>query len=284
MNISELCQFLEVSRAGYYRWRDDPIGKREQEALKLDVIIRRLFAEHKERYGAERIRSCLKDQGMRVSVERVAKRMKLMNLKAQARRKYKVTTDSNHAKPISPNLLLQDFSAAGPNQKWVSDITYIRTDEGWLYLCVIIDLFSRAVIGWHMSSRMTADLVNKSLMMALFRRGFPQGVIIHTDRGSQYCSRSFQDLIKKEGLVSSMSAKGCCYDNAACESFFHSLKVELVYTLRYQTRREANASLFEYIEAYYNHKRKHSTLNYMTPMQFESTMLLSTNFCLKKAG
>ena len=258
MNISELCQFLDVSRAGYYRWRESPVGKREQEALELDGLIQRLFAEHKERYGAERIRSCLKDKGMRVSVERVAKRMKLMDLKAQARRKYKVTTDSSHTKAVSPNLLLQDFSAAMPNQKWVSDITYIRTDEGWLYLCVIIDLFSRAVIGWHMSSRMTADLVNKSLMMALFRRGFPQGVIIHTDRGSQYCSKSFQNLIRKQGLVSSMSAKGCCYDNAACESFFHSLKVELVYTLRYQTRREANASLFEYIEAYYNYKRKHS--------------------------
>ena len=284
MNITETCQFLNVSRASYYRWEKNPVGIREQQGLELDRMIKAVFLEHKERYGAERIRRCLKAQGIQVSAKRVSTRMKLMNLKARASRKYKVTTDSNHTKPISPNLLEQNFSASAPNQKWVSDITYIRTEEGWLYLCVVVDLFSRAVIGWHMSNRMSAELVNKSLLMALFRRKFPRGVIIHTDRGSQYCSGSFQALLKKHGLLSSMSAKGCCYDNAVCESFFHSMKVELVYTLQYHTRREANASIFEYIEAYYNNKRMHSTLNYMTPMQFESTMDLSQKTCLKKVG
>jgi transposase InsO family protein len=210
--------------------------------------------------------------------------MKILGLQPKASRKFKTTTDSNHNKQVSANLLEQNFTALDKNHKWVTDITYIRTQEGWLYLCVIIDLFSRAVIGWSMDSRMKADLVCGALNMALFRRNFPSGVIIHSDKGSQFCSKQFQDIIKDNWLLSSMSGKGCCYDNAACESFFGTLKVELVHDENYKTREEAKSSIFEYIEAYYNTKRKHSTINYMTPNQFEYIIENEIKKCPKLTG
>ena len=212
-------------------------------------------------------------QGFGVKRRYVSKRLQAMGLIPKARRKFKATTDSDHQLPVTPNLLQQDFSASKSNEKWVSDITYIKTDEGWLYLCVFIDLFSRQVIGWSMSKRINRHLVCNALNMALFRRKFPTGVIVHSDRGSQYCSKKYQNMLKKHGLVCSMSAKGCCYDNAACESFFHTLKVELVHDdEHYQTRVQARASLFEYINVYYNRQRRHSTIGYMTPEKFEATM------------
>ena len=212
-------------------------------------------------------------QGFGVKRRYVSKRLQAMGLIPKARRKFKATTDSDHQLPVTPNLLQQDFSASKSNEKWVSDITYIKTDEGWLYLCVFIDLFSRQVIGWSMSKRINRHLVCNALNMALFRRKFPTGVIVHSDRGSQYCSKKYQNMLKKHRLVCSMSAKGCCYDNAACESFFHTLKVELVHDEYYQTRVQARASLFEYINVYYNRQRRHSTIGYMTPEKFEATWL-----------
>lgn len=178
--------------------------------------------------------------------------------------------DMNHNKQVAPNLLAQDFSATGPNQKWVSDITYIPTSEGWLYLCVFIDLFSRSVIGWSMSSRLKANLVTDALTMALFRRKFPNKVIVHSDRGSQYCSDKYQKLLNINSLICSMSATGCCYDNAAMESFFHTLKVELVHGENYRSKNEASSSIAYYIEAYYNRKRRHSAINYNIPLLYES--------------
>jgi len=195
--------------------------------------------------------------------------MRRQGLRAKAARKFKATTNSNHSLPVAQNLLQQNFTAAGPNQVWVGDITYIGTDEGWLYLAVVLDLFSRKVVGWSMSDRMTATLVCDALKMALFRRKRPRGVIMHTDRGSQYCSREHRDLLDANGLVASMSAKGNCYDNAAMESWNHSLKVEAIHGERLATRKQAKDLVFEYIEVDYNRNRLHSTLGYISPEQFE---------------
>ena len=199
----------------------------------------------------------------------VAQSLRRQGLRAKGARKFKATTNSKHSLPVAPNLLQQDFSADRPNQKWVSDITYIATDEGWLYLAVVLDLYSRLVIGWSMSERMTANLVCDALRMALFRRQRPRGVTVHSDRGSQYCSQDHRTLLDEHGLLCSMSAKGNCYDNAAMESWNHSLKVEAIHGERLCTRAQAKAHVFDYIEVYYNRQRLHSTLGYLSPVEFE---------------
>lgn len=282
--MTTLCKVTGVSTSAYYRWLKTPISKRQVNDNQLDKAIVAVFNEHEARYGATRVHRTLQDQGWKVTEERVSRRMKLMGLVSKAARRYKVTTDSDHNKHVSDNLLQQDFNAKKPNEKWVTDISYIPTGEGWLYLCVVIDLYSRAVIGWAMDKRMKARLVCDALEMALFRRHFPIGTIVHSDKGSQYCSSDFQNLLSKHTLISSMSGKGCCYDNAACESFFGTLKVELVHDENYKTRAEAKTSIFSYIEAYYNTKRKHSTINYMTPRQFEDSMKSENQKCPKLTG
>ncbi len=190
-------------------------------------------------------------------------------MRAKAARKFKATTNSHHHLPVAENLLQQNFSTEHPNQKWVSDITYIATDEGWLYLAMVMDLYSHSIIGWSMSACMTATLVCDALTMAMFKWHFPKQVIVHSDRGSQYCSREYQQLLKHHALICSMSAKGNCYDNAAMESWNHSLKVEAIHGERFKTRAIAKSQVFDYIEVYYNRKRLHSTLGYQTPEQFE---------------
>ncbi len=212
----------------------------------------------------------LHDQGETCSRNRVCRRMKKLGLYAKGKKKFKVTTDSNHHLPVAANWLNRDFTASAPNQKWVSDITYIWTDEGWLYLATVIDLYSRAVIGWSIQPVMTRELISRALMMALWRRKFPRGVLCHSDRGSQYCSNDYQALLKKYGLICSMSRKGNCWDNAVAESFFHSLKVELIYTERYATRESAKQSVFQYIEVYYNRVRRHSFIGSIAPLVFEN--------------
>jgi len=212
----------------------------------------------------------LHDESIACSENRVARRMRAMGLRAIQAKKFKVTTDSNHSRPVAPDLIEQDFHAEVANEKWVSDITYVWTDEGWLYLAVVMDLYSRAIIGWSMNRRMTQQLVCDALTMALFYRHFPKDTIIHSDRGSQYCSKRYQRLINNNGLRCSMGRKATCYDNAAMESFFHTLKVELVHRERYTTRRTAKSKIFEYIETYYNRQRKHSAIGYKIPMQFEN--------------
>lgn len=192
-----------------------------------------------------------------------------MGLMAVAKKKFKVTTDSEHSLPIYNNILNRNFLATAINQKWACDITYIRTEEGWLYLAVVIDLYSRAIVGWSMNKRMKKALVCDALTMALFRRKFPKQVIVHSDRGSQYCSLQYQQLLKDYRLIGSMSRKGNCWDNAIAESFFHTLKVELVHNCTYKTREEAKLSLFQYIEGYYNQIRMHSAIDYKTPFEFE---------------
>jgi transposase InsO family protein len=259
-----MCRVLEVSASGYYAWRKRTPSHQAQARDLLDRKVRAEFEVRKGRAGAPRLARHLK-RGRR----QVAQSLRRQGLRAKAARKFKATTNSNHTLPVAKNLLQQNFTAARPNQAWVGDITYIQTDEGWLYLAVVMDLWSRKVVGWSMSERMTATLVCDALRMALFRRKRPRGVVMHTDRGSQYCSREHRAVLKAHGLVASMSAKGNCYDNAAMESWNHSLKVEAIHGERFATREQAKAYVFEYIEVDYNRNRLHSTLGYLSPDEFE---------------
>lgn len=267
--VTLMCDILKVSSSGFYSWVTRPPCQRKIANNELDCKILTIFRRHKSRYGAPRIHKELVDAGESVSRKRVARRMQKLRLKAIHARKFKVRTDSNHDKPIAKNLLDGDFSPDMPNQKWVSDITYIHTAEGWLYLATVMDLYSRAVIGWSMGKRINKELVCHALTMALFRRKFPKDVIVHSDRGSQYCSNKYQKLLKNNKLACSMSGKGCCYDNAAMESFFHSLKVELVHRMNYKTRQEAKNDIFQYIETYYNLIRRHSANDFQAHIAFE---------------
>ena len=263
------CRVFSVSRSGYYRWCQLGDTQRNKSNQQLDSDIIKLFEHHKGRYGSPRITKALKDNNQCVNHKRVAKRMVALGLRAKQAKKFKATTDSKHGLPIADNLLQQDFHANKPNEKWVGDITYIWTTQGWLYLAIFIDVFSRQVIGWSMARRINKELVYDALLMALWRRNFPKGVIVHTDRGSQYCSKKYQQLLKDNKLICSMSGKGCCYDNALAESFFHSLKVECIYDYVFSDRAQAKKIIFEYIEVYYNQQRLHSSIGYKTPARFE---------------
>ena len=268
--VCMMCSLLSVSRSGYYAWKHRPPSGREQSGRLLAAEIKRVFDDEKGRAGAPRIARRLEDEGKSAGRHRVARIMRDNGWRAKAARKYKATTNSKHSLPVAPNLLEQNFMADKPDQKWVSDITYIWTDEGWLYLAVVLDLYSRRVIGWAIAERMTATLVCDALIMALWHRKMPTGVIVHSDRGSQYCSSAYQKLFRKYKLICSMSKKGDCYDNAAMESWNHSFKVEAVHGERFKTRSEAKYQVFEYIEVYYNRKRLHSKLGYLSPIAFET--------------
>jgi transposase InsO family protein len=271
-SIQAMCRVLKVQRSGYYAWKRPRPDARETRRKRLDEAIRRVFEAHQGRYGSPRVTRDLTEEGWDISRPWVAKRMRALGLKARAARKYKATTQSRHNLPVAPNRLEQDFTARAPNRKWVSDITYLWTGEGWLYLAVVLDLYSRAVVGWSMGERINRDLVIQALTMAVWRRRPKAGLIVHSDRGSQYASNDYQKLLGQHDFLCSMSRKGDCYDNAAMESFFHSLKVEQTEGKRYATREEAKADVFEYIESYYNRKRRHSTLNYLSPWDFEARM------------
>ena len=265
--VRRMCSWLDVSHAGYYQWRLRRNAPKHQE---LDQRIDQIFVAHKQRYGSPRITKALHAQSWCVNEKTVAKRMAALNLVARAAKRFKATTNSNHTLPVAENLLQQQFETDAPNRVWVSDITYIWTDEGWLYLAIVLDLYARLVVGWSVSERMTTDLVCDALQMAWWRRMCPSEVVVHSDRGSQYCSLAYQQLLKDYGLVCSMSKKGDCYDNAAMESWNHSLKVEAVHGNRFASRAQAKQALFEYVEVYYNRARMHSTLGYQTPAQFEA--------------
>ena len=270
--ITTMCRALSVSRSGYYAWRQrqrQP-SRREQRRTQLDQRVRQAYEARKGRSGAPGLTHDLGDEGHGYNRKTVAESLRRQGLRAKAAKKFKATTNSRHNLPVAPNLLGQDFKAAAANQKWVGDITYLWTDEGWLYLAVVIDLYSRLVVGWALAERMTADLVRDALQMALWRRRLPRGVIVHSDRGSQYCSASYQSLLKQHGLSCSMSAKGNCYDNACAESFFHTLKVECVHGERFTTREDMKQNVFEYIEVDYNRTRRHSANGYISPMAFEA--------------
>ena len=268
--VGTMCRLLSVSRSGYYAWRQRPLSGRAEANRLLAVEIKRVFEGEKGRPGAPRIARRLKEEGLSAGRCRIARLMRDNGWRARAARKHKATTNSKHPLPVAPNLLEQNFMADRPDQKWVSDITYVWTDEGWLYLAVVLELYSRRVIGWAIAERMTATLVREALTMALRQRRMPKGVVVHSDRGSQYCSAVYQKLFRKHQLICSMSKKGDCYDNAAMESWNHSFKVEAVHGERFKTRSDAKYQVFEYIEVYYNRKRLHSTLGYLSPVAFET--------------
>lgn len=273
-DITVMCQILKVNRSAYYHWvNNECIVNRVDE--KLNQLIKDIFYQYREVYGTRRIKKVLvQEYGIIVSTRKIGKTMQTMGLIVKMKRKFKVTTtDSNHNYTISPNRLQRDFKSNVPNEVYVGDITYIRTQQGWLYLAVVIDLYSRQVVGWSMDDNMETSLVNNALKMALHTRKPPPNLIWHTDRGSQYASDAHRKLLAKYDILQSMSRKGDCWDNAVSESFFHSLKTELVHHERFQTRAQANQAIFEYIEIFYNRQRLHSTNDYMSPVNYEAKML-----------
>jgi transposase InsO family protein len=274
--VLRLCRAVEVSRSGYYAWRRQMESDRTRANRSLLEAIREIYEGSRGIYGAPRIHHELGIRGHHCGRHRVARLMRRAGLRARMKRRYRVTTRSEHRHPTAPNLLAQRFRAERANQAWVADITYIATREGWLYLAVVIDLYSRSVVGWTTSGTMTRALVIDALYVALGRRNASSGLLHHSDRGSQYASNEYQLLLAREGFVCSMSGRGNCYDNAVAESFFHTLKTELVHHHRCETRTEAHASLFEYIEGFYNRQRKHSALGYQSPSEYEERAELRT--------
>lgn len=263
-SMRALCQALTVSRSGFYAWR-----KAQGRGTVLPGLVKSVYEAQKGRVGAPSVAAEVKAQGHICSVRTVGRIMKRQGLKARYTRKFRHTTDSRHRHDVAPNVLDRQFSVAQPNQVWVGDITYLQTSEGWLYLAVMIDLFSRQVVGWQMSQRIDKVLVNDALQAALVTRGNPSGVMIHTDRGSQYCAGSFKELIAQHQLTQSMSRKGNCWDNAVAESFFATLKKQAVYGYKLKTRDQMRQHVFEYIEIYYNRVRRHSANNWVSPVEYE---------------
>lgn len=267
--VAKMANVLDISTSGYYTWRVEPVGKRENENLVLADKITKIFVDSKSRYGSPRITEELKKGNVQCSRKRVAKIMRYEGLRAKAARKFKATTDSDHSYDASPNLLGQNFTSSKPNEIWLSDLTYVSTGEGWLYLCVILDLCSKKIVGWSMSKRLKADLAINALKMAYNNRKPPPGLIFHSDRGVQYSCKEFRRMLNGMGLIQSMSGKGNCYDNAPVESFFHTLKTEEIHWNYYATRESSKRCIFEYIEIFYNRKRMHSSLGYLSPAEFE---------------
>lgn len=268
-----MCQVLEVSRAGYYAWKKrqgrepSPRAKRRQE---LAEKIRQAHQESRQTYGSPRVYQELKVQGEKVCENTVAKVMKDNGIRSVVCQRFRVkTTDSDHPHPVAENLLERHFEQDLPDRAWAADITYVPTGEGWLYLATVIDLCTRKIVGWAMADHLRAELTVEALEMALQRRRPCEGLIHHSDRGVQYACRAYRALLEKHGIQCSMSGKGDCYDNAVMESFFKTLKTELVYQQQYETRQQAKASIFEYVEVFYNRRRRHSSLGYVSPEEFE---------------
>jgi transposase InsO family protein len=264
-----MCSILNVSRSRYYAWRKNPLSKRAVENSLLTKEVESVFVEGRKNYGARCIQNRLVQRGVAISRKRVAKLMKKAGLAPKTKRKFKVTTDSNHKLYIAPNLLQRQFYVAKPNRVWAGDITYIPTRNGWLYLATVMDLYSRKIVGWSMDTSMTATLVNDAITMAIWRRKPGKGLIWHSDRGSQYCSKSHRAILKDHGILQSMSRKGDCWDNATSESFFSTLKRELVEMSDFADQKQAAAAIYEYIEVFYNRIRAHSTIGYLAPAEFE---------------
>jgi putative transposase len=265
-----MCRLLSVSHGGFYDWFDRSPSARAVENERLTGLIRSSFEQSDRTYGSPRVWRDLDEWGERVSENRVARLMCRAGLRARLKRgKHPSDAASRAEHMIAPNVLDRQFEASAPNQKWVADFTYVWTGEGWLFVAVVLDLFSRRVVGWSMNSQMTAQLVMDALLMAIWRRGWPSELLHHSDQGSQYTAEEFQRLLAEHGIQCSMSRRGDCWDNAAMESFFSTLKIERVYRSRYRTRDEARADIFDYIERFYNQQRRHSTLGQISPMEFE---------------
>ncbi len=267
--VALMCRVLQVSRAGYYAWCKRPPSPRALKDQTLALEVAAIHAHSHARYGSPRVHAELRARGQRTGRKRVARLMRAAGLRARGRRRFRATTDSVHAMAIKRNLLARRFAVPAPNTSWVGDITYLWTLEGWLYLAVILDLFSRRVVGWAVSERLERGVALDALQMALTDRQPPQGLLHHSDRGSQYASHEYQQLLAAWGVLSSMSRKGNCWDNAVAESFFATLKLELAYQSRWRTRSQARSEVFEYIELFYNRQRRHSALGYLSPGEFE---------------
>lgn len=280
--VKVMCRVLAVSRSGYFAWLNRSPSPRQQRHEELACKIRQVHEEHRRTCGSPRVHQVLLAQGEQVCVNTVAKVMRQEQIRPKTKRKFVPrTTDSRHDRPVAPNHLARDFHADAPNRKWVADITYVPTDEGWLYVAAVLDLFSRRIVGWSMAEHMRAELVKDALQMALDRRqphakaenpSGGEGLLLHSDRGVQYASDEHQQLLARHGIICSMSRSGDCYDNAAMESFWATLKTELVHHEHYTTRDHARGSIFEYIEVFYNRKRIHSTLGYVSPEAFEASL------------
>ena len=269
--VRVLCRTLVVSASGFYAWCRRGLSKRAQEDAALKVKIRAFHASSGKTYGSPRVHEDLKADGQGVGRKRVARLMQEEGLEGQRKRRFRLTTDSKHSHPVAANELKRNFTASAPNKVWVTDITYIWTREGWLYLAAILDLFSRRVVGWSMDSHLDRMFALDALGMALKTRHPEAGLIHHSDRGVQYASGEYRSQLRERGIVCSMSRKGDCWDNAVAESFFSTLKAELVHRNDYVSRAQARASVFEYIEVFYNVRRRHSALGYVSPVQHEST-------------
>jgi len=267
--VSRMCHVLDVSRSGYYAWQDRPPSQREMANRTLYKKIKAVYDESHDTYGSPRVNRVLQKQGVACSENRVARLMRQHDLQVRQAPQYQATTQRNPADSVAPNRLARDFAAERPNQKWLTDITYIPTDEGWLYLAVVLDLYSRRIIGWAMAERMTGDLTLNALHMAIRRRQPEAELLHHSDQGSQYTAAAYQQLLKDWQIQVSMNGVGTWYDNAPMESFFGSLKSEWVYQRAYHTRAEARADLFYYIEVFYNRRRLHSSLDYQSPEEYE---------------
>lgn len=270
--LGMMCRVLQVSRSGFYAWRRRKPSRRAQREAELIKKIRKVHEDSRGLYGYPRAHRALLIEGEVVSRNTVARLMRKAKIRARIRRRYVPrTTDSRHERPVADNLLQRDFAAAAPNRKWLADITYVPTGEGWLYLAAVLDTFSRRIVGWSMADHMEVDLVADALNMALVHRR-PAGakLLHHSDRGSQYASDDYQHLLQRHGITVSMSGRGDCYDNAMMESFWATLKCELVHQQRYATRMQARQSIFEYIEVFYNRRRLHSSLGYVSPDSFEA--------------
>jgi len=267
-----MCRVLKVSTSGYYAWRGRQQSQRHRQNRKLLVAIKALHKQSKQTYGSPRMCRALRKQGTRCSENRVARLMRSHGIRAKQTKRFKATTDSRHDLPVAQNILDRQFEPETPNQAWAGDITYVWTGQGWLYLAVVMDLFSRRIVGFSMGSSLSRALVIEALTMALGRRRVGPGLLHHSDQGSQYASGEFQHELVVAGMICSMSRRGNCWDNAPVESFFATLKGELVHHRRYATRAEARSDIFEYIEVWYNRKRLHSSLDYLSPVEYEAQM------------
>jgi transposase InsO family protein len=264
-----MCDVLEVSPSGYYAWRDRPESKRAQADRALIGEIRRVHADNRAIYGSPRVHAALRAEGCRVGANRVARLMRHHGIQGRHKRRAPRTTDSKHSFPVAPNLLDRQFVAPAPNRVWLADITYVATLEGWLYLAVVLDIFSRRIVGWAMSETMPQELTIAALEMAITNRRPEPGLLHHSDRGSQFAARTYRRLLTKHGMLCSMSRKGDCWDNAPMESFFGSMKTELNCDDTFETRQTAKNAIFSFIEGFYNRQRLHSAIGYRSPDQME---------------
>ena len=267
-SLPQICRVLKVSTSGYYAWADRPLSERDREELRLELEIKAAHKRARQAHGAEKIQSDLAENGIRVGICRIKRIRRKLGIYCHHKRKFKATTDSRHNLPVADNLLNQQFRVYAPNKVWVSDITYIPTAEGWLYLAGHKDLFNGEIVGYAMGDRMTRKLISESLFRAMRARRPVKGLIHHSDRGSQYCSYEYRQLLDQFGVMPSMSGKGNCYDNAPMESFWGTLKQELVHQRRYNTRQEAIRDIVEYIEVFYNRQRKLTKLGFLSPVAY----------------